>query len=115
MNDFHDAVNALRGKTVRIANAGHAASGPRSSGTVPEWLTPGEFLNRHHHTTAVHKFRSWDDDRRFIPIIWWNGREWTMSVHGPHDEHHTRCSHSWAEAMGYGHTWARINRGAGLL
>lgn len=65
--------------------------------------------------TVTPKFRTTTDPRRYIPTIWWNGQEWTMSVHDPHDTHRVRCSHSWTEALTYAHTWAHINASVGLI
>lgn len=60
-------------------------------------------------------FRTSNHPRRHVPIIWWNGDTWTMSVYGPDNQHHMKDSHSKTEIAEYARTWAFINRGAGLI
>lgn len=61
------------------------------------------------------QFRTSNDPRRYVPMVWWAGDSWTMSVYGPDGNHHMRDSHSRSEIAGYAKTWALINRAAGFI
>jgi len=94
---------------------------PAPTNSVPEWLTPGEFLIRYRgqkmsdYLAKSSALRDLDDKRPHAPLVRWDGTQWVMSVFDPNMFPRLRTSHSWTEAIGYAFTWARINRGAGLL
>jgi hypothetical protein len=63
----------------------------------------------------VKRFRHWNNPRRHAPIVWWDGDTWNMSVRDQHNQHHTKCSYSWTEIMGFAIAWQHVNALHGLL
>lgn len=74
------------------------------------WLTPEEHVER----IAAQHFRAHNHPRRHIPIIWWDGHTWNMSVRDQNNVHHLKCALTWSEAKLFATAWCHINQTHGL-